>query len=60
MHMTVSPWTDCGGRWSVVVTSSPVPRYSHHAVLIGTTVLLVTIAVITMVVLVLLWGRRGR
>jgi hypothetical protein len=37
-----------------------LPHYSHHAVMIGSTILLVTIAVIATVTLVILRGRRGR
>jgi hypothetical protein len=47
-------------RWPTVSASTPLPQYSHHAVIVGTTVLLVAIAVFTIVVVVLLWGRRGR
>lgn len=46
-------------RWSAVA-STPLPQYSHHAVIIGSTILLVAIAVIATVTLIILWGRRGR
>jgi hypothetical protein len=42
------------------VASTQLPQYSHHAVMIGSTILLVAIAVITGVTLVIIWGRRGR
>jgi hypothetical protein len=42
------------------VASSPLPHYTQHAVMIGSTILLVTIVVIATVTLVILWGRRGR
>ncbi|MDX1893406.1 hypothetical protein AAHS21_30810 [Mycobacterium sp. 050272] len=50
--------TALGG--SLAVASTPLPQYSHHAVIIGSTILLVTIAVIATVTLLILWGRRGR
>jgi hypothetical protein len=46
-------------EWSVLA-STPLPQYSHHAVTLGSTILLITIAVIATVTLVILWGRRGR
>ena len=42
-----------------VVASPPMPQYSHHAVIIGSTILLATLAVIATVTLLILWGRRG-
>lgn len=46
-------------EWSVLA-STPVPDYSHHAVVIGSTILLVMIALIALVVVFIIWGRRGR
>jgi hypothetical protein len=46
-------------EWSVLA-STPLPQYSHHAVMLGAVILLVVIAVIVTVTLVILWGRRGR
>jgi hypothetical protein len=46
-------------RW-LAVESPHLPQYSHHAQMIGSVILLLTIAVIAVVVLVVLWGRRGR
>jgi hypothetical protein len=46
-------------RW-LAVESPHLPQYSHHAQMIGSVILLLTIAVIAVVVLVALWGRRGR
>ncbi len=48
------------GSLAVASTPPPLPQYSHHAVIIGSTILLVTIAVIATVTLLILWGRRGR
>jgi hypothetical protein len=48
-----------GVRW-LAVESTPLPHYSHNSAIIGSTILLVTIAVITTVTLLILWGRRGR
>ncbi len=49
-----------GLDWWSVVASTPVPQYSHHAVIIGSTVVLATITVIAAVTLLILWNRRGR
>jgi hypothetical protein len=46
-------------RWPAVA-STPLPQYSHDAVMIGSTILLVAIAVIAVATLLILWGRRGR
>ncbi len=50
--------TALGGSLAVASTP-PLPQYSHHAVIIGSTILLVTIAVIATVTLLILWGADG-
>jgi hypothetical protein len=54
------PDVSVGLNGSLAVASPPLPQYSHHAVIIGATILLVTIAVIATVTLLIIWGRRGR
>lgn len=50
--------TGIGGFLATVC--APIPEYSHTEIEVGTVILLVTIAVITVATLVLLLGRRGR
>ena len=54
------PDVSVGLNGSLAVASPPLPQYSHLAVIIGATILLVTIAVIATVTLLIIWGRRGR
>jgi hypothetical protein len=42
------------------VASTQLPHYGHDAVLVGSTIMLVTIAVIAVVTLLIIWGRGGR